>query len=586
MTGYAPLTSGGIVSICSFLSCIDIRTIGILQDTCLDGNIHKLNILLGTKQTRGLCLDRIMDHGLVARGQFDHTITRGIDVGTAGCTVDMAGSSLDSTVDLNQRIVGSAFNAVAAGYILNLHINVVCSAAVTQSGTCVVIVDPLIIVVNIDAVALTQYAAGSFFDIQLGTGEQNQILIQQDGSFLNRNIHMVGNGQRIVRGVNGRALANASLHRNGNIGNGNIAVDLYIQTAGAFQIILNNIAIFNNEHRIVGTDEGHGSTLKANQSNTHGKIASFDRTGMDGQGNFNVLHIVLVERKYPIALSADHLRGSITATEVCNLEGLINCAAALDLHRTGTGNETPCVQICTAFNGDLTAAVHFQEGGGAVGGAIGTKDTGLYTGQADRTIDSHIGAGCHGQGTVGSGLYIGIFTQGRCCGSQGIGSVIGDLHSNTGRNDVVACRQSAIACQGNGLIRSTAGVSGRSIQTLKQFCTAICEEHRCRGGVGEHSPNGHSLCGNQLISSRSGDHIICCKIDPSHKLAATAGNCHKGSAGSGAYSIDRTGSNGRAVDLHTAQGTICNRHIRLSSNFLYLKVAQCHRDSRVAVPCS
>ena len=328
VAGDIPLAGILIVGISAGNAGSYIGAVSILQYACLDGNIYKFNILLGAEETGGLCLNGIVNHSLVAGLQVDNTVAHGVDVCAAGGAVNIAVFSMDGAVDLNQGIVSSAYDAVAARHILDLQINVVCSAAVTQLGARIVIVDPLVVVIYHDAVTGTQCTAGALIDIQLGAGQQNQILIHQDIALNHSDIHVVGNGQIIVGGVNGGVLSNTGLHGNGNIGNGNIAVDLHIQTAGAFQIVLDNVAVFNNEHGIVGADEGDRCALQTDQGNAHSKVAGFNSTCMDGQGNLNILDIVLGKGEYPVGLAADNLSGAVAAAEVRNLEGLIDSTAA------------------------------------------------------------------------------------------------------------------------------------------------------------------------------------------------------------------------------------------------------------------
>ena len=365
---------------------------------------------------------------------------------------------------------------------------------------------------------------------------------------------MLCDGQCVFGGVNVHATDQADLHRHAHGRNRDIAVNFNAQTAGALHIVLNNITGVDDEHRAVciGADKGNIGILHTHQSNGNGSIADFLSTGMDGHRNFHILNVVLVEGEYAVFIVlTGNGRGSITAAVVSDLEALVNSTATLDFYAAGAGNEAVNIQIATVFYGDLTVSSHLHEGQRTVGHTVITVLGAHLTGQAHCTVDSQVCTACQIQSTEHAGCAVGF--SGRCTGgAQGACSIIGNIQGDAGRNGVVACCQSCIACQSDGLVGRAACIADGCIQAFKQLCSAVCVEHRCGGGIGEYCLHSYILCGNQRISSCGGNYIVGCSIDPGNKLVTAAGGCHKGSTGRRADRVDRAGCNGCVVHLDAA----------------------------------
>ena len=187
-----------------------------------------------------------------------------------------------------------------------------------------------------------------------------------------------------------------------------------------------------------------------------------------------------------------------------------------------------------------------------MGRAVGAKDTGLHTGQADGTVNSYVGTGCHSQGTVSSRLHVCILRQGRCSCSQGVSCIVGDLHGHAGRNGVVAGRQSAVSGQGEHFVAGSIHISKSCIKALVQLCAAFREEHGCCGALGKNCAQICIRYGRKVISSSGADDAVGICIDPAQKLAAADRTCHQLRT-AGRDSEAATGSDSSTVSFYAAQ---------------------------------
>ena len=223
------------------------------------------------------------------------------------------------------------------------------------------IISPFISIVNENALASTYFTGGTCSNIQLGTRQQSNALFQ--GTRTARvDVHgdIAVDGQIEIAGINfiKRQLCFDSLHSDLAV------VCIQNQAVCSFIIVLNNITGLDVEHAI-GADEFDRHTLNA-ACDSHGHVSLDGGLGFQLHGNFHVLDIVLGQGEYTLCV-LDHSCTGSAAAPVHDLEILINSAAGIDGHITGTGNIAPDIQIRASLDRNVTAIIHVDEGNRSCG---------------------------------------------------------------------------------------------------------------------------------------------------------------------------------------------------------------------------
>ena len=193
---------------------------------------------------------------------------------------------------------------------------------------------------------------------------------------------------------------------------------------------------------------------------------------MQGQRNLHILHGVLTKREHHVT----HLRGSRSATEVQDLVPLVNGAAGLHRDRAATGDEAPCVQICTGLHGDGTTGLHFDVTVGSNNATLLTAGGGiiLATDADGRPVCKGEGAARrHGQrpeGLSGRGRGDGC----RGTGIAGLGLVEGDQQGDLAGDGIVPRDLTALGeCDDSGQVLLR--LRDRVVQVVKHLSACLKE---------------------------------------------------------------------------------------------------------------
>ena len=143
VAGLIPSAGGGVVDVIAGSICRNGRAVSIGQNAGNQSDFRP------AADIRAVGND-LIGFGFGAGVQLDAAGAGGVDVGTAGGSINIACGSINAAVHLHQGILQSAHDAVAAGHILGLYIGQVACAGIAV-GT--VIVQPLIQIVNNDLLA-------------------------------------------------------------------------------------------------------------------------------------------------------------------------------------------------------------------------------------------------------------------------------------------------------------------------------------------------------------------------------------------------------------------------------------------------
>ena len=219
---------------------------------------------------------------------------------------------------------------------------------------------PLIIVIHINFITLSQRASCIFTNDQSCTWQQSDILSHGHATRMHINRHITINRQDILTGIDGIGYINHNMHRQRNTHALNLEITIGInqQSAGRLIIVLDNVTAGNLEHTI-GTDERNSGTNQLTL-HLHSHITILNCTLFQCQGHFDVLDIVLRHNKYSLII-ADQGGSIITTGPVSDLEALICCTAFLNGYGTTTLDITPGIQLTAIINGNCTAGIHLYK---------------------------------------------------------------------------------------------------------------------------------------------------------------------------------------------------------------------------------
>ena len=193
---------------------------------------------------------------------------------------------------------------------------------------------------------------------------------------------------------------------------------------------------------------------------------------MQGQGYLHILHGVLAKGEHLVA----HSRRCRAAAEVQNLVPLVDGAAGLHRDRAATGDEAPCVQICTGLHGDGTTGLHFDVTVGSNNATLLTAGGGIILATDADSSPACKGEGAarrHGQRPEGRG---GRGGGGSCRGTgiAGLGIVEGDQQGDFAGDGVVPRDLTALGeCDdcGQVLLR----LRNRLVQIVKHLSACLKE---------------------------------------------------------------------------------------------------------------
>ena len=530
-----------------------VGAISVLQHGGGQGDLHIAGVL-----------DQLMGDGLGAGLSHSNTIAGAVDICTAGGGVDKALGCVDGTVDNDLSIhqVGLGTGVLTARGVGE-------GDQLLVAGSC--IAAPLVCVVDVDVDIAAQNAGGAFIDDDLCAGQQSQILVHGDGTFVDMNGQVGVQGQVIVLGVDGRS---TDAHVDGR--EGHIAVSFHDQAVGLGVVLLDHVTISQVEHG-AGVGNECNSRAKVSAGHVDGGVSVLSSAGMDGQGDLNILDIVLRQGEDAVF----HVGTLGAATEVHDLEVLIDLCAALGLDGAGAGDEAVDIQSAAIVDGDLAVAFHLHKADVASGRTTiqpAAVCIAMLGRQAHGTVDGQVRTVSQGQGTIGRGSSISLIADTDCLGGvHGVGGVEGDQQGDAGRNGVVTCRQGGIVHQNQSvgivgcrivrcriqIVKEVAGtdqvvLEGRQTQQAGARGLLSYTAHSKPGSaavLGEDGTDGHVLCGNQGIGRSSGQDLAV-NIGPAKEVDAGVDSCCQLNAGRTADAQDVAACNSAAACGHGTHGVV------------------------------
>ena len=514
---------------------IDGRTIGILQKGRGDRDLKPLISFVVRTSILYLIGDRL-------RAWLHDDGAGAADIRAALSGIDITCGQVCRAVDFHIGVIRSA------GYVLGrcriTQINMRGIRRTAEGSTFLRIKRafryPFIIVVDINLVAASKGTACAFFKNQLCTGQQGDVLSHVDGTAaVHGNGNIAVDGQDIILGIDRLGTSQTKIHFYRQALDADFSIDIDLQTAGVFIIILDNRAAVDIKHAI-GTNEGNRSTLNTYKRNSNGHVAIFSRASFQSHGNFHILHVILGEREYTPAVT-DHAGGIIATSPVHNLEALINSTAALNGHRTLALNIAPCIQITALIDGDAAARVHLDKAASADRAAL-TAARSLRSRQAYRAVYDNVRAFRHGQLAIHGGSCISSVHCRRCRGAQRIRIIVGNQQGDAAGNGVVARRQGAVVHENN--CRVACGFC--HISSFVQIAVDQIAIHKEVGNVAAHERLDSRICrGLDDISLLLGQELVVL-VHPAEEGAAGSGQGHaigcshsRDGHGGGAFSIHR-----------------------------------------------
>ena len=454
-------------------------------------------------------LNQLVGHGVGTGGTHNHlAIAGGDDVGAAGSGIDIAGGCIDSAVDNNLGILQVL---IRTGILLSGSIGHGHQLLVGRAAE----VAPLIHIIDKDLFAGAQLADSACLDLKFHTGQNSQILADGDiAAALDPDGHIAVEGQIVVSGVNVCA-GNPQAHR----GHAHIALQFYDQTVGGTIIALGHRALRHGEHGATGANKGHGETLLTKKGNRNTGIALFGGARHQGQRCLYILHIILAEGENPVI----HIQRLGAATEVRELEALIDRGTTLGGNGTGAGNEAPGIQRTTIGNSDGAVRIQVHKAGrtgrgtGRFAGLTGNNSGG----NTHFALHRQVGARCQRHGPVSGGLCIGGSGSSRCIRIKGIQYIKGNQQGNTAGNRIITRGQGGIVHQNNGLVcRGLCGLH-RCSQALVKMGIVHKEPGRCGS---KNCPDSHVCRRRQVEGCVCGNELSIC-IGPANKGNAGSSRC-------------------------------------------------------------
>ena len=303
---------------------------------------------------------------------------------------------------------------------------------------------------------------------------------------------------------------------------GQVTIGIDHQTVGGAVVALHHIAAGQVEHSAAACQEADRCTdcsiEKAAATGADGGIGRLRCTGIQGQGHFNILDVILVDGENAIL----HIGALGAAPEVIELEQLKNLSAGLRFDGAGAGDIAPGIELAATFHRDLTAARHLHKADGLHRRAC-RLDAATY-GCQNLGRNLHLtaagnGQACalsHMQGAVGGGsrpcigiVFFGMHQRGLLTVRRFLR--VRDQQGHAAGNGVAAGKRT-VASQHDGTAHSHQGIQigGQDI--------AIAEICRCGFGY-KHGIQDRILSGDQIVASIGGDNLII-RVGPGNKAAA------------------------------------------------------------------
>ena len=287
---------------------------------------------------------------LIRRGLRAGSALLAVDAGTlAGADIRTAGGGVDAA-DGGQRTVD-----------VHLHIDKVFFCAVIMLSGGIwhrfelasgnkVLGDPLVTVIDVDALAAGNNHFSALCDVGLHPRQQRRRLVDgQPAAGGQIDGHVVGQRQNIAAGADAHAcqLQVQAVELC-------LTVDGVDDAVGGAVIRLGQTAGDDVEHAFV-PDKGNGGWVDL----PHGVYRSIHRlagAGVQGQGYLHILHGVLAKGEHLVA----HIRRCRAAAEVQHLIPFVNRAAGLYGDGAAAGDKAPRVQACAGLHGDGAIRFHFD----------------------------------------------------------------------------------------------------------------------------------------------------------------------------------------------------------------------------------
>ena len=530
-------------------------------------------------------LNELVGYLLSTVGDLNGTGTGNISTACGG--VDITLGCINGTIDHDLGV-----------YQVSLGSGVGSAGGIAYSQELIVsrayVITPLVGIVHVHVDTGAQGTIGSLTDDDLRAGEECNVLIDGNVTLNSLNRHVVLDTQIIVLGVDA---GGTDGHVDG--GYGDVAVCGEDKSVSALIVILHNVAGGQVEHCAAIGNEGN-SRAELGAGHVHGGVCVCLGTGVDGQGNLDVLQIVLRQGEHTVF----HIGGLRTAAEVHDLEVLIDVSAVVGNDGTATGNEAVCIQSTAVVDNDGAVLSHLDEADCTRGStAVGVGGYMHMLGRnADRTVNGDVSALGHGQGTVSGRLGVGICGN-RLGGVHSVGGIEGDEQSYAGRNGVVTGSQRSVVHQNESLVGAGGSVCGSRIQALEEIArtylivvalahaeqtnalahlssSADCEP-RSTVVRSEGSRDGHVLGGSQGKGCGGGQDLTG-RIGPTQEGVAALGSCRELNAGRAADSQNFAVGNVSTACSHRAQRAVeRNGHVGVLLDRDASEVAHLQRSSRV-----
>ena len=211
----------------------------------------------------------------------------------------------------------------------------------------IVVRNPLVTVIDIDAVATGNNHFSVLRDISLHTRQQSRRLVNGElTAFRQVHSHVVRQRQDITLGTDVGAC-----QRKIQI------VDLCLTIHGIDDTVCRSVVLLSQaagnhlKHTIVSHEGNHG--IVDATAGIDSSVHLFTGTLFQCQRRFNILHIILAEWKYLIS----HAHGSRTTTEVRDLIPLVGCTTGFHGDRTGAGHKAPGIQAAVFLYNNGAACV-------------------------------------------------------------------------------------------------------------------------------------------------------------------------------------------------------------------------------------
>ena len=288
------------------------------------------------------CLDNLIGYGLSTMLDFHSTVTG--DIRTAGGSVNVTLRCINCTVNYNLCVYKIRF------------VSGICSTGSIGYGDecfvkCTCISTPLISVINVNVISVSEGALCFLANNNLGSGKESNILINRNITGHGLNGHVVLNTKIIVLRVNAGC---TNRHINGR--NRYVSIRFDYKSICRLVIILNNVSAGKVEHSATIGNKCYGRS-EVSAGHVYGSICIFLSAGMKSKRNLNILEIVLRKGEYTIV----HIGGLRTTTEVHDLEVLVHNSTTLSLNTTRSGDKAISVKRATVIHGDFTVSIHCYE---------------------------------------------------------------------------------------------------------------------------------------------------------------------------------------------------------------------------------